>query len=263
MGAIDSWPGFAAAGFASNIDAALDWGNGKVYFFKGPNYLRFDKIDNKVDDGYPLPIAGNWPGVSEAGFGSGITAIVDMFPSGEEIWLPDATVVRASVNGPSYIDLPWRGVLHTTEGPTAEGAISFFQGNNFWSHLVIEPSTLKVFQHLPLNIGARAMGDHPTPENAAHAVQIEIVGLAKNSPNIAPEQLAFIRSVMRQIEELVPIPRTTDRTFLDAAGVNANPSNRMSVAEWKRFSGWCGHQHVPGDTDWDPGALDVATLLHT
>jgi hypothetical protein len=254
------WPGFGPAGFGSNIDAMIDWGDGKVYVFKGPNYLRFDKADNRVDDGYPLTIAGRWPGVGEAGFTNGITAIVGLMPAGE-IWLPTATVIRAPVNGPKYIDLPWRGVLHTTEGGTADGAISTFRGNNFWSHLVIEPNTRKIFQHIPLNIGARAMGDHPTPENAAHAVQIEIVGFAQNSPNIAPEQLDFVRDVMRQIEEVVPIPRSTDRTFLDFAGVNATPNNRMSVAEWKRFSGWCGHQHVPGDTHWDPGAIDIATLL--
>jgi hypothetical protein len=256
----DFWPGFGPAGFGSGIDAMLDWGNGKVYVFKGPNYLRFDKAGNKVDEGYPLPIAGNWPGVGEAGFTNGITAIVDLMPAGE-IWLPTATVIRAPVMGPRYIDLPWRGVLHTTEGGTADGAIGTFRGNNFWSHFVIEPNTLKIFQHIPLNIGARAMGDHPTPENAAHAIQIEIVGFAQNSPNIAPEQLAFIRDVMRQIEDVVPIPRQTDRTFLDFNGVNATPNNRMSVDEWKRFTGWCGHQHVPGDTHWDPGAIDIATLL--
>jgi hypothetical protein len=66
---------------------------------------------------------------------------------------------------------------------------------------------------------------------------------------------------MREIEDLVPIPRTSDRTFLDAAGVNHTPRNRMSVEEWKVFSGWCGHQHVPSESHWDPGAINISQLL--
>lgn len=59
----------------------------------------------------------------------------------------------------------------------------------------------------------------------------------------------------------MPIPRQSGRRFLDLAGVNANPGNRMSVDEWKAFSGWCGHQHVPGETHWDPGGIDIDAIL--
>ena len=54
------WGGFADAGFADSIDAAVNWGNGKVYTFKGDAYLRYDIANHVVDDGYPSPIAGNW-----------------------------------------------------------------------------------------------------------------------------------------------------------------------------------------------------------
>ncbi len=167
------------------------------------------------------------------------------------------------MNGPRFLPLPWRGVLHTTEGGTADGAIASFKATNFWPHFTIEPNTLRVVQHLPLSIGSRALSDKATPENAAKCIQIEIVGFAANTPQMAPEQLAFIRDIMRQIENLVPIPRTSGRTFLDSVGVNANLNNRMGIDEWKSFSGWCGHQHVPGETHWDPGAIDISTLLNT
>ena len=62
-----SWAGFAEAGFATGIDAAVNWGNGKAYFFRGDEYLRYDIAGDAVDDGYPLPVAGNWPGLAEAG----------------------------------------------------------------------------------------------------------------------------------------------------------------------------------------------------
>ncbi|MFJ4356063.1 hemopexin repeat-containing protein [Streptomyces massasporeus] len=255
-----NWPGLSEAGFASGVDAAVNWGNGKVYIFKGPNYLRYDIATDRADPGYPLAIAGNWPGLKEAGFGSSVRAAVDLF-DGRDVWLPNAERLPATKAGPKYIPLPWRGVLHTTEGPTIDGALQTFRATNFWPTLTIEPNTLRVVQHYSLNAGARALSDAATPENAARCVQIEIVGFAAQTPTWAPEKLAFIREVVRDIASLVPIPQASGRTFLDAAGVSSHPGNRMSVADWKRFSGWCGHQHVPGESHWDPGAIDIDIVL--
>jgi hypothetical protein len=72
-----SWPGFTEAGFDTNLDAALNYGNGKAYFFKGDQYLRYDIASDTVDAGYPVPIAGNWPGMGEADFGVGVKAAVE------------------------------------------------------------------------------------------------------------------------------------------------------------------------------------------
>ncbi len=37
--------------------------NDKAYFFKGNRYIRYDLAGDRMDAGYPLPIAGSWPGV--------------------------------------------------------------------------------------------------------------------------------------------------------------------------------------------------------
>lgn len=256
-----NWPGFSEAGFTGSLNAAINWGNGKAFFFRAEQYLRYDILTDKTDDGYPAPIAGNWTGLAEASVRGPIAGAVDLFVDNAELWVPTATVIKSPVNGPRFLPLPWRGVLHTTEGNTLDDAVATFRDTNFWPHFTIEPKTLRVVQHLPLTIGARSLSDKATPENAAHCIQIEIVGRAAETPSWAPEQFAFVRDVTRSIEDLVPVPRQSGRRFLDLAGVNANPGNRMSVDEWKAFSGWCGHQHVPGETHWDPGAIDIDAVL--
>lgn len=69
-----NWPGMPAE-FAKGIDAAVNWGNGKVYFFSGDKYVRYDQWDDRVDRG-PLPIKGNWKKMPES-FTTGIDSAVN------------------------------------------------------------------------------------------------------------------------------------------------------------------------------------------
>lgn len=71
----NNWPGLNQDGFDRDLDAALNWGDGKLYFFKGDKFIRFDVATNKAE-GIPTPIdsAGNWNGLPAAGFASDIDA---------------------------------------------------------------------------------------------------------------------------------------------------------------------------------------------
>jgi GH24 family phage-related lysozyme (muramidase) len=71
---VGNWPGLAEAGFGEDIDAAIVLTQDKAYFFKGDTYVRYDIPGDRVDADYPQPIAGNWPGLGEAGLGDGIDA---------------------------------------------------------------------------------------------------------------------------------------------------------------------------------------------
>jgi hypothetical protein len=37
-----------------------------VYFLFDTRYGRYDRAEDRLDDGYPLPIAGNWPGITHS-----------------------------------------------------------------------------------------------------------------------------------------------------------------------------------------------------
>jgi hypothetical protein len=62
---VGNWTGWPVSGWTS-IDAALDYGNGKIYFFKGSQYIRFDIATDKVDQA-AKSIALGWPGLYTSG----------------------------------------------------------------------------------------------------------------------------------------------------------------------------------------------------
>lgn len=61
---------------------------------------------------------------------------------------------------------------------------------------------------------------------------------------------------MRLIETATGVPRDCDLAFHDEDHVV-----RLTDERWRRYSGWCGHQHVPHNAHGDPGAIDVTRLL--
>lgn len=74
----DGWADFPPA-FRSGVDAAVNWGNGSAYFFKGSSYLNYDITNEAVRPGYPLPITepGKWPALVRAGFVGPIDDVIE------------------------------------------------------------------------------------------------------------------------------------------------------------------------------------------
>jgi hypothetical protein len=108
-----NWPGLPAS-FQSGIDAAL-WreSNGAVYFFKGNQYVRFTKVSDGVDNGYPTAIANNWPGLP-ASFQSGIDAALMRKDNHKIYFFKGRQYVRYSnvsdgidAGYPNWIDRNW------------------------------------------------------------------------------------------------------------------------------------------------------------
>ena len=100
-----NWPGLPE-GFYRGFDAAL-WSepNDKIYFFKGREYVRVNPANGwPMDDGYPKPIAGNWPGFPAA-FTSGVDAALWGEPNGKIYFFRDDEYIRVDPSNGWNVDI--------------------------------------------------------------------------------------------------------------------------------------------------------------
>ena len=86
-----NWPGFPPA-FQEGVDAEVVWNHQTVYFFKGDQYLRYDIAADRVDPGYPLPIAGHWPGLWKDHIDAGV-----VWPNGKAYFFSGSQYIRYDI----------------------------------------------------------------------------------------------------------------------------------------------------------------------
>jgi hypothetical protein len=81
--------------FNAGIDAAALWDNGKVYLFKGTEYVRLDPLTNVMDPGYPNQTVTYWPGYP-AGWAR--TTSVLVWPGGKAFFKSGNEYIRYDVD---------------------------------------------------------------------------------------------------------------------------------------------------------------------
>ena len=129
------WPG----PWSGRMDAAVNWGNGKAYFFSGSQYVRFDIAAGRPDPGYPKPInASTWPGL----WPSGVDAAIN-WGNGKVYFFKDGHYIRYDIAAdradPGYpypvTDEYWPGLrqLGRIDGAVnwGNGKAYFFNGSNY------------------------------------------------------------------------------------------------------------------------------------
>lgn len=132
MGA--AWPGFAGSGFDQGVDAAVNWTDGQVFFFRGPDYLRYHIAGNFVPGGYPAAIGDRWPGMAEAGFTDGLDAAVNLgtgraaFFRGDQYLLYDIAADRVADGFPRAIASGWSGMAEAGFGADLDAIVNWGNG---------------------------------------------------------------------------------------------------------------------------------------
>jgi hypothetical protein len=148
-------------------------------------------------------------------------------------------------------------IIHTTE---TQGLPSY----PYPPHLTInlrEPET--IWQHVSLDRGAYAMKS-ASPESpnyeAGATYQIEHIAYAADTPHWSDAEYHSLAREVLWFNKNKKVPLNFAPVWEDGSAYG-DWSGRMSQAEFKAFSGVCGHQHAPSpNAHWDPGKLDVAKL---
>lgn len=95
------------------VDSVVLWPNGKIYFFSGDKYFRYDIANEAVDADYPLPIQDHWKGLGGVQF-QGALAWPNgkaYFFSRDRFYTYDIGLDRVEPPGSLPTKLTWHGVL--------------------------------------------------------------------------------------------------------------------------------------------------------
>ncbi|WP_060905303.1 hypothetical protein [Streptomyces scabiei] len=187
------------------------------------------------------------------------------------------------------------GVAHTTEGRTVPSYADSSGRRGALAPTVtglpdFAAKKIRWYQHYDVDESARALANKlgGVETNTANAFQIELVGTCDDTktttwagtkagvdylhwPTAPDWALAEVAWLVRWLHDNHGIPLTCVKDWLaygkDArrpgitpASYGASPA-RMSQAEWRNFTGWCGHQHVPENDHGDPGSMDFAQVI--
>ena len=174
-------------------------------------------------------------------------------------WHPFASRVEGQSAG-AHVGGGWKITHHTTEGTTAAAAIAAYRRHGGWPHFTAEwtGGRVKLFQHLPLEVAARALVNPPDrwETNRARTIQIEHVGFARATGRWSVARCAGVGRLCRWIEERTGCPRRTMR------GVSFPNPRRLAGRSFQEGAGHHGHVHVPGNDHTDPGrGFRIALVL--
>lgn len=181
-------------------------------------------------------------------------------------WLP------AAIRRPHPRSFPWtettdpKGCLHTTETKGRAG----YNGWTVMPHAEVLPipgKGVEVVQFLPFSQASFALRHtRPQATNGDYVFQFELVGTSDPGRRDGAYRwfeaddavlLDLYKKVIRPLDQAFVIPF---RAVAFGPYPSLKGSRRMTDAEFDRYTGWHGHQHVPQNDHGDPGAFPWARL---
>lgn len=184
-------------------------------------------------------------------------------------WHPRAHRVPWTKSGGAHLQVPWRQVLHTTESDTYTPSAASYFGHDLWPHATIgilttgpDRGEARIWQHGPITLAARAMKNERggVETNRMRAVQVEIVWRAAEAGDMPDELLDAVRDWVHWVASETG-SRLVAPGFHGSEAYGTNAPQRFRPSAWQIFNGVCGHQHVPENSHWDPGVIDIDSIL--
>jgi len=171
------------------------------------------------------------------------TWVTDKYPGG----------VKKTMAGDSFSfkTPPCIFVLHSTETDSFPN-----YPYNKAPHVTADPYKEQWQQHQSLDRPAWALKASGVSTNSWGAIQIEIVGRAATLFQLPDKQLKWLAGLIRMLMQQTGIPIQCSVQFGGSEAYGQWPG-RLTANEWYAYKGILGHQHVPGNTHWDPGDLDM------
>lgn len=196
--------------------------------------------------------------------------------------IPFAVTSGPSWYGDNYTGTPFEanvGVLHTTEGTTLPSYSGGASAPNVTGVPDFAASEIRWYQHYDVDRSSRALKNASggVETNQLNAFQVELVGTCdpRTRDSWRAEGRKFVywpeapEWALKGVAELVrwlsdnhkiQIKSTvTWRAYPSSYGAFA--SQRLTGAEWEKYYGWLGHQHVPENDHGDPGDIDFDRVM--
>jgi hypothetical protein len=177
----------------------------------------------------------------------------DVPPMVDGGWHPGAQRTQVQNGIGAMMNVPAKLVWHTTEG----SSLPAYSGSH--PHFTLNPQSGALYQHISVKSGAMALRNLSggAETNRANAIQVELIGFASQTQNWSDAAYANIAELARWIEKHCGVARECHVTFQGSGG----PFPKLSVEAWYAYRGHLGHQDVPEQDHWDPGAFKIGLVI--
>jgi hypothetical protein len=183
-----------------------------------------------------------------------------------DVWYPNAERVDVGPGCGSMVGGPARVTHHTTEGGTAEGAISTYRNTGDYPTFTIQYDSDKLYQHVSVDLGSTALvhtsGQMDTNRMGSVNIQIEWVGYAQHPFTDNVTAGPNVRGFFDWLRSW-GVPDVWPNGAPLAYPASYGDNGQRDLNNWKTQAGHYAHSQVPENSHGDPGAIDPAFIKQT